>query len=101
MIFCWSHIQQNFFFSVACEIFLNEFFIIHLEIIVDELQSLLIVFCHHIGIFSDNMNLLNPLLIKFIKLCIIFFFIADSVIQFDSLNLDTTVKYQKSAFQLH
>ena len=91
MIFLRRYISFNIRSSFPLKIFCDKTLIFHMEVIRYELLRSFIIFYHKIGIFANDMDLLDLLLIEFIQLPIIFSFIFDFIVKDQTSDLHTVV----------
>ena len=94
-----SNIPVDFIAAVAFEVFGQEAAVIHLEIITDKLQRFIIVFDHQMRVLTDDVDLLDSLLVKCIQLSVVFPLILDMIIHLQSVELHGVVGYEKAAIQ--
>ena len=65
---------------------------------MDIFQRLFLVGDHHVRIFADNMDLLDALPVEVVKILVILFLIAASVVEIQAFKFNLVVQHHESAF---
>ena len=93
MILLGSNIAVDFFYSLASEILGNKAPEIHLEIVLNKLQRSKVILHHQVRILSDNVDLLDLLLVKLVQHPIIVYLVLDAVVCNKALDFHSIVGY--------
>ena len=98
LIFLRCEIPFYFSDTLTFEILSHKVLVICLEVILHILQCRIIISHHQIGIFANDMNLLNFLLVEFVQHSVVFLLVSEFAV-FYSANVHSVVEHQKSAFE--
>ena len=75
-VFRRRQVALYFAYALSLEIFCDELLIIHLEIILHILQRCAVTANHQIGVFTDDMHLLDFLFVKIIEHAVVVFLVS-------------------------
>ena len=76
MVFGRGDIVVDFRFALAFEVFVNELAVVHLEVVVDELQCGVVVANHEVGVFAHDVDLTYSLFVEFVEHAVMLFGVA-------------------------
>ena len=97
LVFGRCNILVDLFFAIFLEILVDEAAVIHREVVADILQRGLVVANHHIGILADDMNLLDALLVELVQKTIVFLGISGFSLHL-KVELHSVIDNQEAPF---
>ena len=98
-VFLGRQVTLDLVDALAAEVFRNEAPVVHLEVVLYELQRRVVVLDHQIGILAHDVDLLDLLLVEGIEQPVVVDLVARLVV-FDPADVHRVVEDQKPPFEL-
>ena len=99
LVFLGRQVALDLVDAFAAEVFCDETPVVHLEIVLHELQRGIVVTDHEVCVFAHNVDLPDLLFVELIQEAIVIYLVFDSIVRDQTLDLHTVIQDKKTALQ--